>query len=233
VLDIDHGQYRLNGDLVCPFVPWAGAAVVTITGEGVHFNLKGYTITRDNSSGRRLFSGITVTGANAHIHNGSIVDINCPLRGSPDCSAIFLRANARGAKINGMSLYNNTQGILAIDQASGARIHGNDISGNLRMGIVLVDAAGGAMITDNDLSDTGGFTNPDGTEGGGWGYFGSADGVRLIGNVANNCAYQGIYLGSDVVGNPPGFAERNTIRDNETLDNGRAGILLWSETEAT
>jgi parallel beta-helix repeat protein len=131
-----------------------------------------------------------------------------------------------------MLLYNNTQGILAIDQASGARIHGNDISGNLRMGIVLVDAAGGAMITDNDLSDTGGFTNPDGTEGGGWGYFGSADDVRLIGNVANNCAYQGIYLGSDVVGNPPGFAERNTIRDNETLDNGRAGILLWSETEA-
>ena len=239
VLDLDHGQYRLNGDLVCPAgapspdePSWGGPAAVTITGEGVHFNLNGYTITRDDSSGILLFSGINVTGAYAHINGGSIVDINCPLRGSPDCSAIFLRANAHGAKINGMSLHNNTQGILAIDQASGARIHGNDISGNLRLGIGLVDLAGGAMITDNDLSDTGGYTDPDGTLRGGWGYWGSADDVRLIGNVANNCVRQGIRLSFDSVGNPPGFAERNTIRDNETIDNGRAGILLWAGEEA-
>jgi hypothetical protein len=230
VLDIDHGQYRLNGDLECPDNP-SGAAV-TITGERVHLNLKGYTITRDDDSGQFLREGIAVSGANAHIHNGSIVDINCPIVaiGSEDCSGILLSGDAHGARINGMSLHNNTNGVYAAEQASGVRIHGSDITGNLRVGIRLHGAADGAKITGNDVSDTGGFTWPDGTPSGGWGYSGSVDDVALIGNVANNCARIGIILNSG--GGVEQFAERNTIRDNETLNNGIFGISVTGLTEA-
>jgi hypothetical protein len=222
VLDISYGQYRLNGDLVCPNNP-SGAAV-TITGEGIHFNLRGYTITRDDVSGLFLKQGIAVRGANAHINNGSIVDINCPSRlfNQQDCTAIQL-FEAPGAWINGMSLHNNTNGILLglFGNADGARIHGNDITGNLRIGIGLFGSAEGANITGNDLSDTGGFSDE------GSGYMGSSDDVSLIGNVASNSARAGIVLwGGEAVGFlfPP--AQRNTIRDNTTLDNGRAGIAL-------
>jgi hypothetical protein len=223
VLDIDHGQYRLTGDLECPFN--ASLAAVTITGERVHFNLNGYTITRDDDSGIFLHQGIAVRGAKAHINGGSIVDINCPGVGSQDCAAIRL-FGAPGTKINGMSLHNNVIGIASGNDgtANEARIHGNDITGNLRVGIGLFGAAAGAKITDNDLSDTGGFSF------GGQGYVSSSDDVSLIGNVANNCAAAGILL----LGNedfPP--AQGNTIRDNETLDNGRAGIVCFGATEAT
>jgi len=231
VLDIDYGQYRLNGDLVCPIT--AGGAAVTITGEGVHFNLKGYTITRDDGLGEFLQQGIAVIGANAHIHNGSIVDINCPGVVYPDrgdCAAIRL-IDAPGTRINAMSLHNNVVGIILFgsDNANGARIHGNDITGNLGQGIGLFGMADGAKITDNDLSDTGGFTHPDGTQRAGNGYIGSSDGVSLIGNVANNNARNGIFLWGRA--DFPG-AERNTVRDNETLDNGRWGILVWAREEA-
>jgi hypothetical protein len=111
VLDIDYGQYRLNGDLECPFGgPFAPFSAVTITGERVHFNLAGYTITRDDGSGVFLQQGILVRGANAHVNNGSIVDINCPGWNNPDCAAIRL-GEAPGARINGMSLHNNAAGI--------------------------------------------------------------------------------------------------------------------------
>jgi parallel beta-helix repeat protein len=183
--------------------------------------------------GEFLQQGIAVIGANAHIHNGSIVDINCPgvvISGRVDCVAIRL-IDAPGTRINGMSLHNNTKGINLFGEhnADGARIHGNDITGNLLQGIGLFGEAEGAMITGNDLSDTGGFTNPDGTQRGGHGYVGSADGVSLIGNVANNNARNGIFLWGSA-DFPP--AERNTVRDNETLDNGRHGILVWSSEEA-
>jgi hypothetical protein len=79
------------------------------------------------------------------------------------------------------------------------------------------------VITDNELSDTGGFSF------GGQGYFGSSDGVSLIGNVANDCAVGGILLWGDE-DFPP--AQRNTVRDNTTLDNGRAGIASVGATEA-
>jgi hypothetical protein len=219
VLDLDGGQYRLNGDLVCPF-NLSGAAV-TITGERVHFNLKGYTITRDDGSGRLLEQGILVRGANAHINNGSIVDINCPFYGNQDCSAIRLRGEeSAGAWISGMSLHNNTVGILAggLTNANGARIHGNDITGNLRLGIGLFGTAEGAKITGNDLSDTGGFAAPIST---GLGYLGNSDDVSLIGNIANNNAVAGIAL-FGYPDFPP--AQRNTVRDNTTLDNGISGI---------
>jgi parallel beta-helix repeat protein len=234
VLDLDYGQYRLNGDLVCPWPSGpAGNAAVAITGEGVHFNLQGYTITRDDAFGRFVRRGIEVSGANAHIHNGSIVDINCPAVPWPDnavCAGIHLM-EAPGTRINGMSLHNNTVGIILLggDNADGARIHGNDITGNLRQGIGLFGEAEGAKITDNDLSDTGGFTGPGGTPRGGHGYIGSSDGVSLIGNVANNNARNGIFLWGRA-DNPP--AERNTVRDNETLDNGRHGIFVWALEEA-
>jgi parallel beta-helix repeat protein len=226
LLAFDYGQYKLNGDLVCPDNP-SGAAV-TITGEGVHFNLAGYTITRDDVSGSFLKHGIAVKGANAHINNGSIVGINCPAFGNQDCAAIRL-FEAPGAWINGMSLQNNIVGIVLdlFANADGARIHGNDITGNLRMGIGLFGSAEGAMITGNDLSDTGGFSS------GGQGYFGSSDGVSLIGNVASNCAAAGILLWGGVA---DGFvflpAQGNTVRDNTILDNGRAGIALVGQTEA-
>jgi parallel beta-helix repeat protein len=229
VLDINYGQYRLNGDLVCPNNP-SGAAV-TITGEGVHFNLAGYTITRDDVSGSFLKHGIAVKGANAHINNGSIVGINCPAFGNQDCAAIFL-GEAPGARINGMSLHNNTLGIGSwsfgdvVGNADGARIHGNDITGNLRIGIVLSGFGGataeGAVISGNDLSDTGGFPVQ------GIGYAGTTDGVSVIGNVANSCAATGIVLAGDEA---QGTAERNTIRDNTTLDNGGRGILIAARTE--
>jgi hypothetical protein len=238
VLDIDYGQYRLNSDLECPFSGGlAGNAAVVITGEGVHFNLKGYTITRDDASGQFLKWGIRVAGANAHIHNGSIVDINCPAVSQPlikrDCSGIGL-GDVQGTKINGVSLHNNNVGILGfrVGNANGVRIHGNDITGNLRIGIGLFGEAEGAKITDNDLSDTGGFIGPNGSERG-RGYIGSADGVSLIGNLINNSARQGILLFADIEDNILyGFAERNTIRDNTILDNGFAGILLAGATEA-
>jgi parallel beta-helix repeat protein len=164
-----------------------------------------------------LQQGIAVRGANAHIHNGSIVDINCPFWGSPDCAAIRL-FEAPGTRINGMSLHNNTVGIITFSDANanGARIHGNDITGNLRIGIGLFGMADGAKVTDNDLSDTGGFAF------GGQGYFGSSDDVSLIGNVANNNARAGILLWGSA-DFPP--AERNTVRDNTTLDN-EIGIIL-------
>jgi parallel beta-helix repeat protein len=228
LLAFDYGQYKLNGDLVCPDNP--SDAAVTITGEGVHFNLRGYTITRGGGSGRFLKQGIAVRGANAHINNGSIVDINCPIDMNQDCTAIRL-FEAPGARINGMSLHNNTVGIVSfsfggvVGNADGARIHGNDITGNLRFGIGLFGSAEGAMISDNDLSDTGGFP---GSLGAGLGYLGSSDGVSLVGNVANNNAAVGIALfGGEAEGTP----ERNTIRDNTTLDNGRAGITLIGGTE--
>ena len=37
-LDLDHRQYRLTGDLVCPAN--IKLAAVTIMGEGIHFNLR-------------------------------------------------------------------------------------------------------------------------------------------------------------------------------------------------
>jgi hypothetical protein len=226
VLDVDHGQYKLNGDLVCPNN--RPPVAVYITGEGVHFNLAGYTITRDDDSGAFLTAGILVSGANAHINGGSIVDINCPsLFFNQDCSAIRL-GEAPGARINGMSLHNNTVGIISFTNANanGARIHGNDITGNLRIGIGLFGTAEGAKITGNDLSDTGGFPGPLGT---GLGYLGSSDGVSLIGNLSNNNAAVGIALfgGEDL---PP--AQRFTIRDNTTLDNGAIGIDIGAFTEA-
>jgi parallel beta-helix repeat protein len=195
---------------------------VTITGEGVHFNLRGYTITRDDDTGVFLRAGIDVRGANAHVNNGSIVDFDCPI--DPDCSAIRL-FEAPGAWIGRMSLHNNTVGITSLNQANadGARIHGNDITGNLRWGIGLFGSAEGAKITGNDLSDTGGFSF------GGQGYIGSSDGVNLIGNVANNCAGAGILLWGEE-DSPP--AQRNTVRDNTTLDNGRAGIGSVGAAEA-
>jgi hypothetical protein len=225
VLDIDYGQYRLNGDLVCPWSSGpAGFAAVAITGEGVHFNLKGYTITRDDGQGVFLQQGIAVRGANAHIHNGSIVDINCPGWGSPDCAAIRLVV-APGTRINGMSLHNNTVGIISFSSANanGARIHGNDITGNLRIGIGLFGMADGAMITDNDLSETGGFAF------GGQGYFGTSDDLSLIGNVSNNNARAGILLWGEAGSLS---AERNTVRDNTILDNGTFGIVVAASTEA-
>jgi hypothetical protein len=82
------------------------------------------------------------------------------------------------------------------------------------------------VITDNDLSDTGGFPGPAPA---GWGYFGTSDGVSLIGNLANNNAAAGIVLWGEE-DFPP--AQRNTIRDNTTLDNGAAGISLAGPTEA-
>jgi parallel beta-helix repeat protein len=194
----------------------------------VHFNLRGYTIS-DRSGFLR--QGIAVRGANAHINNGSIIDINCPewpVGISQDCAAIHL-FDAPGARINGMSLHNNTVGIISFifgiiaGNADGARIHGNDITGNLRIGIGLFGTAEGAKITGNDLSDTGGFSP------GGHGYIGSSDGVNLIGNVANNCAGAGILLWGEE-DSPP--AQRNTVRDNTTLDNGRAGIGSVGAAEA-
>jgi hypothetical protein len=240
VLDLDYGQYRLNGDLVCPWSRSspAGNAAVAITGEGVHFNLKGYTITRDDGSGQFLLWGIHVTGANAHINNGSIVDINCPAQSQflikRDCSGIALAGDVHGARINNMSLHNNNVGILGfrVGNADEVRIHANDITGNLRIGIGLFGEAEGAKITGNDLSDTVGFIWPDGSVQGN-GYISSADGVSLIGNVINDSASQGILLIADIEDSTLfGFAERNTIRDNTVLDSGLAGILLWSETEA-
>ncbi len=136
VLDIDHGHYKLSGDLVCPLGSGITRfAALTITGKGVHFNLAGHTITRDDASGRILAQGIAVLGANAHINGGSIVDINCPAASGTgqDCAAIHL-FEAPGATINGMSLHNNNTGIMLFGSgnADGARIHTNDITGNLR-----------------------------------------------------------------------------------------------------
>jgi hypothetical protein len=226
VLDVDHGQYRLTGDLVCPFTLGSGFAAVHITGEGVHFNLDGYMITRDDDSGVFLRMGIAVSGANAHINNGSIVDINCPFANDPNCSAIRL-FEAPGARINGMSLHNNNTGIAALSDANadGARIHGNDITRNLSSGIGFFGTADGARITDNDLSDTYGLVPDFGN-----GYIGTSDDVSLIGNVANNCTAAGILLFGDEAFPP---AQRNTVRDNTTLDNGRAGIGAVGATEAT
>jgi hypothetical protein len=225
VLYVDGGQYRLTGDLECPSNP--RLAAVTITGEGVHFNLRGYTITRDDDTGASLAAGILVRGANAHINNGSIVDINCPaLNDNPDCAGIFL-GEAPGARINGMSLHNNTVGISSfsfggvVGNADGARIHGNDITGNLREGIILSGFGGataeGAKITGNDVSGTGGFPGALG-----FGIALTSEGVSVIGNVANNCDGSGILLTGNL-----GFpaAKRNTIRDNTTLFNGRRGIV--------
>jgi hypothetical protein len=178
--------------------------------------------------GEFLRRGIEVRSANVHINGGSIVDINCPRQNNQDCAAIRL-FDAPGVRINGMSLNNNVVGIMEFNNgnADGARIHGNDITGNLRIGIGLFGRAEGAVITDNDLSDTGGFSF------GGQGYQGSSDDVSLIGNVASNCAAAGISLWGGVAEGfefPP--AQRNTVRDNTTLDNGRAGIVLVGQTEA-
>jgi len=188
-----------------------------------------------------LLAGIVVRGANAHINGGSIVGINCPdvpqVPIAQDCSGIFL-GEAPGVRINGMSLHNNTVGIITFSfdgafggidgNADGARIHSNDITGNLRGGIILSGFGGataeGAKITGNDLSGTGGFPF------GGQGYIGSVDGVSLIGNVASNCAAAGILLFGSADERSP---ERNTVRDNTTLNNGAAGIALVGDTQAS
>jgi hypothetical protein len=57
---------------------------------------------------------------------------------------------------------------------------------------------------------------------------GSSDGVSLIGNVANNCS-AGIVLFGNENFSP---AQRNTIRDNTTLNNGLFGISLGAFAEA-
>jgi len=233
VLDQDWGFYKLSGDLVCPNNP--SRAAVTITGEGVHFNLAGFTITPDDFTGVALLAGILVRGAHAHINNGSVVDFNCPILNNSDCAGIFL-GEAPGARINGMSLHNNNAGIISfsfggvfggvVGNADGARIHGNDITGNLNGGILLSGFGGataeGAVITDNDLSDTGGFPPA-------FGYFGSSNGVSLIGNVANNCDVGGILLFGDEASGP---TQRNTIRDNTALENGSFGIAVETFGEA-
>ena len=232
VLDVDYGQYKLNGDLECPFNLSTLFAAVIITGEGVHFNLAGYTITRDDDSGAFLSRGIEVRGADAHINGGSIVDFNCPAlpdstRG--DCAAIRL-FEAPGVQINGMSLRNNSVGIISFQSPMGnadeARIHGNDITGNLHRGISLFGTAFGARITDNDLSDTGGWIDPDlGLVG--YGYFGNTKNVSLIDNVANRCDSVGILLW----GQQGGQAQFNTVRSNTTLDNGNVGITATAFQE--
>ena len=230
VLDIDHGWYKLSGDLLCPLNP--SFAAVTITGERVHFNLAGHTITRDDNTGRFLERGIDVRAANAHINGGSIVDINCPaVFFDRFCSAIHLRAP--GARINGMSLHNNETGIISFseDNADGARIHGNDITGNLRWGIGLFGSAEGSVITGNDLSNTGGFVDPAGVTRG-TGYVARSSDVSLIGNVANDCVRSGITLFRDENSQPAAQAQGNTVRNNTTLGNGRNGISSVGGTEA-
>jgi hypothetical protein len=132
-----------------------------------------------------------------------------------------------------MSLHNNAVGIISISfggvvgNADGARIHGNDITGNLRGGLALSGFGGataeGAVISGNDLSDTGGFPG-----GAGFGIAITTDGVSVIGNVANNCAQPGIVLTGD---SPFPAAKRSTIRDNTTLNNGRAGITSLSSVD--
>ncbi len=230
VLDVDHGWYRLNGDLVCPFNP--SFAAVTVTGKGVHFNLAGYTITRDDDTGRFLQRGILVRGAHARIRGGSVVGFNCPDTQDPACAGISLR-EAPGVRIHGMSVNENTVGIGSasvgglVGNVDGALIIGNDITGNLRGGIILAGAGGataeGARIVGNDLSDTGGFPGFPSV-----GALLTSDGVSLIGNVANDCATGGVLL----FGNENAAAERNTIRDNTTLDNGSFGIGLDAFEEA-
>ena len=159
-------------------------------------------------------------GANAHINGGSIVGFDCPdAPAREDCAAIHLLA-APGVRINGMSLNNNVIGIKTIGSTrnvDGARIHDNDITGNLRFGIGLFASAEGAQITGNDLSDTGGFPG-----GQGFGIVLASFGASVNGNIANNCARSGILLFGDEI-DPPG--QRNTVRDNTTLDNGRSGIV--------
>jgi hypothetical protein len=174
--------------------------------------------------------GISVQGANAHINGGSVVGFDCP--GHPDsirrdCAAIRL-FEAPGTAINGMSLNNNTVGIIEFSNANadGARIHTNDITGNHRIGIGLFGTAFDARITGNDLSNTVGWIDPQvGPQG--FGYLGTAKNVSLIGNVASNCTTTGIFLWGG-----PGFgwAEFNTIRDNTTLDNGFGGISAVSSS---
>jgi hypothetical protein len=80
-------------------------------------------------------------------------------------------------------------------------------------------------VIGNDLSDNGDFELIVGH-----GYIGTADGVNLIGNVANSCAASGILLFGNENLSP---AQRNTVRDNTTLDNGRAGTAAVGATEAT
>jgi parallel beta-helix repeat protein len=223
VLDRDFGFYKLAGDLECPNNP-EGAAV-TITGERVRLNLAGHTITRDDDTGGLLTRGIAVQGANAHIRGGSVVDITCPDRPFNEyCAGIRLH-EAPGTKINGMSLNNNTNGIVMWGDADGARINGNDITGNLHYGIGFFGSAEGARIVGNNLSDTDGWPGV----GVSFGYIGSSDDVSLIGNVASNCGDVGILLIGNEDNQP---AQRNMIRDNTTLDNGGAGIGTFGSTEA-
>jgi hypothetical protein len=229
VLALDHGQYRLNGDLVCAATSLSQRDAVTITGNNVHFNLKGHTIRQaDTPAGHRLRHGISVRGANAHINGGSVIDFDCPNTNNPDCAGVRL-FEAPGAQINGMSLHNNTIGIFSFrfdGNADGAGIHGNDITGNLRLGIGLFGTAEGAKVTGNDLSNTRGFVGSELQVP--IGYASSSDGVSVTGNVANNCEGSGIVLfGSDFFP----AAQRNTIRDNTTLDNGLSGIATFG-TEA-
>ncbi len=234
-LDIDDGRYKLNSDLVCPFNP--SFAAVTITGKGVDFNLAGHTIQRADDGGPFLSNGIAVRAPKAHIYGGSVVDFNCPVSEDPetpeeDCAAIRL-FDAPRVRINGMSMHNNVVGIisftfdfpdfgLSIGNADKARIHENDITGNLRFGVGLFSSAKGARFLGNDFSHTGGFSS------GGTGYLSNSDDVRLIGNVANNCANSGIILFGNPA-SPP--AVRNTVRHNTTLDNQVFGIGLGGFSE--
>jgi hypothetical protein len=184
---------------------------VTITGEGVHFNLNGYTITRDEDLGLNLSAGIFVRGA-------------CPAVNDPDCSAIFL-AEAPGVRINGMSLHNNTIGISSfsfgsvVGNANGAHIDGNDTTGNLRIGIALSGFGGataeGAKIMGNDFSDTGGFPGAPA-----FGALITSDGVSMIGNVANDCANGASYYSGTRLRDRLSAIRSATIRPSTTASSG-------------
>jgi hypothetical protein len=84
-LSVPGGQYVLTGNLACPASP-----AVHITGNNVHFDLKGFTLSKTGSA---TGTGIITAAGNTcvatswvHIHNGTVTNLErlskcaCPRR---------------------------------------------------------------------------------------------------------------------------------------------------------
>ena len=167
-LNVPGGSYVLTGNLTCTFAP-----AVHITANNVHFDLKGFTLSRTGSA---MGAGIiTAAGSSCvatsgvHIYNGKITNfgtaISICVPGSP---------TATHAHINDMTLTANGSGIGLLS-GSDNDIHNNEITNNNVSGVgffagvgIFASASNGNQIKDNVVNVNG------------------SDGMRLSGSNSNH-----------------------------------------------
>ena len=190
-------QLRLTADLNC-----AGTAVI-IAADDVHFNLRGFTISKTGAAGGfGIDVGSCAATSGVHINHGTVTGF---------IIGIYL-CNATNARVNGMTVTGNHDGI-ALSGSDNNKINGSFVSGNTIVGVVLHDSDGNTLHTMeiNENGESVGAPNIIVIYGG--------CGVELIASNDN------AITSSDIIGNAQcgviidGDSEGNTINSNIVNEN--------------